>query len=69
MIGIVFTMLIPNSKHYIEEKISTKLPWAIYPVMFGLGILRRIYSSGYWIFIDDFTAQNTSTWITLCKSS
>ena len=37
MIGIVVTMLIPNSKNYIEEKISTKLPWAIYPVMFALG--------------------------------
>lgn len=37
MIGIVFTMLVPNSKHYIEEKISTKLPWAIYPVMVALG--------------------------------
>jgi uncharacterized protein len=37
MIGIVLTMLIPNSKNYIEEKISTKLPWAIYPAMFALG--------------------------------
>ena len=37
MIGIVFTMLIPNSKHYVEEKITKKLPWAIYPVMFALG--------------------------------
>ena len=37
MIGIVIFMLIPNSKGYIEEKISTKLPWAIYPIMMGLG--------------------------------
>lgn len=37
MIGIVVTMLIPNSKNYIEEKIYSKLPWAIYPAMFGLG--------------------------------
>ncbi len=37
MIGIVFTMLIPNSKDFIKEKISTKLPWAIYPAMFALG--------------------------------
>lgn len=37
MIGIVFTMLIPNSKDFVKEKISTKLPWAIYPVMFALG--------------------------------
>lgn len=37
MIGIVVTMLIPNSKNYIEEKIYTKLPWAIYPAMVGLG--------------------------------
>lgn len=37
MIGIVFTMLIPNSKDFIREKISTKLPWAIYPAMFALG--------------------------------
>ncbi|MCW8850352.1 MAG: sulfite exporter TauE/SafE family protein [Melioribacteraceae bacterium] len=37
MIGIVFTMLIPNSKNFIKEKISTKLPWAIYPAMFALG--------------------------------
>jgi uncharacterized membrane protein YfcA len=37
MIGIVFTMLIPNSKEFVKEKISTKLPWAIYPAMFALG--------------------------------
>lgn len=37
MIGIVITMLIPNSKGYIEENISTKMPWAIYPIMFALG--------------------------------
>jgi len=37
MIGIVITMLVPNSKHYIEEKILGKLPWLIYPVMFILG--------------------------------
>lgn len=37
MIGVVITMLIPNSKGYIEEKISTKMPWAIYPIMFALG--------------------------------
>lgn len=37
MIGIVVFMIIPNSKDYIEEKISTKLPWAMYPIMVGLG--------------------------------
>jgi len=37
MIGIVFTMLIPNTKKCIEEKIIKKKPWIIYPVMFGLG--------------------------------
>ncbi len=37
MIGIVVTMLVPNSKNYIEEKIIGKLPWLIYPVMFALG--------------------------------
>jgi uncharacterized membrane protein YfcA len=37
MIGVVITMLIPNAKGYIEEKISTKLPWAIYPIMVSLG--------------------------------
>lgn len=37
MISIVITMLVPNSKHYIEEKITTKLPWLIYPIMFALG--------------------------------
>jgi len=37
MIAIVVFMLIPNSKGYIEEKIYTKLPWAIFPAMFALG--------------------------------
>lgn len=37
MIGIVFTMMIPNSKDYIEEKITGKVPWLIYPIMFALG--------------------------------
>ncbi len=37
MIGIVITMLIPNSKKFIKEKITEKLPWTIYPIMFGLG--------------------------------
>lgn len=37
MIGVVIFMIIPNSKGYIEEKINTKLPWAIYPIMFCLG--------------------------------
>jgi uncharacterized membrane protein YfcA len=37
MIGIVITMFIPNAKGYLDEKISTKMPWAIYPIMFGLG--------------------------------
>ncbi len=37
MIGIVITMLVPNSKKYVEEKIIGKLPWLIYPVMFALG--------------------------------
>lgn len=37
MIGIVITMLIPNSKKHINEIISTKMPWAIYPSMFALG--------------------------------
>ena len=37
MIGIVITMLIPNSKDYVNEKIHTKLPWLIYPIMFALG--------------------------------
>lgn len=37
MIGIVFTMLVPNSKNYLKEKILEKLPWLIYPTMFLLG--------------------------------
>lgn len=37
MISIVITMLIPNSKKHINEIISTKMPWAIYPSMFALG--------------------------------
>ena len=37
MIGIVISMLIPNAKGYIEEKIHDKLPWMIYPIMFALG--------------------------------
>jgi hypothetical protein len=37
MIGIVIMMLIPNSKEFLKEKITDKLPWAIYPIMFGLG--------------------------------
>jgi len=37
MIGIVITMLIPSSKRHINEIIETRLPWAIYPVMFALG--------------------------------
>ncbi|PID60319.1 MAG: hypothetical protein CR986_04120 [Ignavibacteriae bacterium] len=37
MISIVVTMLIPNSKKYVEEKIIGKLPWLIYPVMISLG--------------------------------
>ena len=37
MIGIVFTMLVPNSKNYFKEKILEKLPWLIYPTMFLLG--------------------------------
>jgi uncharacterized membrane protein YfcA len=37
MIGVVISMLIPNAKGYIEEKIYEKLPWMIYPIMFALG--------------------------------
>ncbi len=37
MIGIVITMVIPNSKDFIEEKITKKLPWLIYPAMVLLG--------------------------------
>jgi uncharacterized protein len=37
MIGIVFTILIPSSKKYFNEKIIGKLPWLIYPAMFVLG--------------------------------
>ncbi|MBK7105230.1 MAG: sulfite exporter TauE/SafE family protein [Ignavibacteriae bacterium] len=37
MIGIVVTMLIPNSKVVLKDKILEKLPWAIYPSMFALG--------------------------------
>lgn len=37
MISIVITMLIPNSKHYVEEKIIGKMPWLIYPAMVALG--------------------------------
>ncbi|MBK8944301.1 MAG: sulfite exporter TauE/SafE family protein [Ignavibacteriae bacterium] len=37
MIGIVVTMLIPNSKVILKDKILEKLPWAIYPLMFALG--------------------------------
>jgi len=37
MIGIVITMMIPNSKDYVTEKITGKVPWLIYPIMFLLG--------------------------------
>lgn len=37
MIGIVITMLIPKSKEFVEEKITKKLPWLIYPSMVLLG--------------------------------
>ena len=37
MIGIVITMLVPSSKKHVNKIISTKMPWAIYPVMFALG--------------------------------
>ena len=37
MIGIVITMMVPHSKEYIEEKITGKVPWLIYPIMFALG--------------------------------
>ncbi len=37
MIGIVITMLVPNSKEFVEEKINGKLPWLIYPAMLLLG--------------------------------
>ena len=37
MIGIVITMLIPNSKDFVKEKITKKLPWLIYPAMILLG--------------------------------
>ncbi len=37
MIGIVITMMVPNSKKYINKKITGKVPWLIYPVMFALG--------------------------------
>ena len=37
MIGIVITMLVPNSKAVLRDKIKEKLPWAIYPAMFALG--------------------------------
>jgi uncharacterized membrane protein YfcA len=37
MIGIVITMLVPSSKKHVNQIISTKMPWAIYPVMFALG--------------------------------
>lgn len=37
MIGIAITILVPSSKHYVEEKITKKLPWLIYPVMILLG--------------------------------
>lgn len=37
MIGIVVTILIPNSKVVLKDKILEKLPWAIYPSMFALG--------------------------------
>jgi uncharacterized membrane protein YfcA len=37
MIGIVFTMLVPNSKSVLKEIVEDKLPWLIYPAMFALG--------------------------------
>ena len=37
MIGIVITMLIPNSKKVLNDKIYEKLPWLIYPSMLALG--------------------------------
>lgn len=37
MIGIVVTMLIPNTKVILKDKILEKLPWVIYPSMFALG--------------------------------
>ncbi|MCB9258746.1 MAG: sulfite exporter TauE/SafE family protein [Ignavibacteriales bacterium] len=37
MIGIVISMLVPNSKDILIDKIKEKLPWAIYPAMFALG--------------------------------
>lgn len=37
MIGIVITMLVPNSKKVSNDKIYEKLPWLIYPSMFALG--------------------------------
>lgn len=37
MIGIVFTMLVPNSKSVLKGIVEDKLPWLIYPAMFALG--------------------------------
>jgi len=37
MIGIVITMMVPSSKEFVTEKLTGKVPWLIYPIMFLLG--------------------------------
>lgn len=58
MISIVFTMLIPNSKKYVEEKIIGKLPWLIYPAMILLGFYGGFIQVGIG-FLIMITLHNT----------